>query len=340
MPQSLPPLSPSMASYFGENIVVMCIRAGLYQTKNGLLVFLGSFRSRKSMTLAEISSSTVFERSNVSGPSSLPVWFLAVPSEDFIQRMGRGGGRQGRFFGSIAAGGVEACAGFRVNRARDWRDSGDGNLRAWRRDGLLGRSFVDVGKAHALHGVQVVKVAPEFLEPVGRRQSVGMITQMVLAELAGGVAEIQQELGEGRCAGPQVRNAAGQLRRDHARAQRMHSGEEGVASSSAALLGVVVHEDAAFVSKPVNVRRFPHHQAAMIAARLHPADVIAHDEQDIGFLVLRLTRSNHAHQRGYCGQDNQTVSYSCVCHFASWLFLVLVCRLMKMRKRAGQPIPC
>ena len=34
------------------------------------------------MTLAEISSSTVFERSSVSGPSSLQVWFAAVPSED------------------------------------------------------------------------------------------------------------------------------------------------------------------------------------------------------------------------------------------------------------------
>jgi hypothetical protein len=46
----------------------MCIRAGLYQTKNGLLVFLGSLRSRKSITLADISSSTVFDRSNQVGP--------------------------------------------------------------------------------------------------------------------------------------------------------------------------------------------------------------------------------------------------------------------------------
>src|SRR6266576_5549574 len=105
MPQSLPPLSPSMASYFGENIVVMCMRAGLYQTKNGLLVFLGSLRSRKSITWEEISSSTVFERSRVSGPSSLPVWFLAVPSEDFIQRTGRGGVMQVPVFGSTPPGG-------------------------------------------------------------------------------------------------------------------------------------------------------------------------------------------------------------------------------------------
>ena len=70
-PQSLPPFTPSMASYFGDSTVTTCMRAGLYQTKNGLLVFLGSLRSRKSTTLAEISSSTVLERSSVSGPSSL-----------------------------------------------------------------------------------------------------------------------------------------------------------------------------------------------------------------------------------------------------------------------------
>src|SRR5262249_50322301 len=94
MPQSLPPLSPSMASYLGESIVVTCIRAGLYQTKNGFLVFLGSLRSRKSTSLAEISSSTVRERSRVSGPSSLQLWFLEVPSADLHASTLRGGMRQ------------------------------------------------------------------------------------------------------------------------------------------------------------------------------------------------------------------------------------------------------
>jgi hypothetical protein len=42
---------------------------------------------------------------------------------------------------------------------------------------------------------------------------------MVLAELAGGVAEIMQEHGKRRSAGPQIGWAAGQLRRDHAGAQ-------------------------------------------------------------------------------------------------------------------------
>src|SRR5215467_6402564 len=103
-PQSLPPGSPIMARYLSGNTVVTCMRAGLYQTKKGLPVFLGSLRSRKSMTLAEISSSTVFDLSSVSGPSSLQLWFFSVPSEDLHQSTGRGGVRQTVVFGSTAPG--------------------------------------------------------------------------------------------------------------------------------------------------------------------------------------------------------------------------------------------
>src|SRR6266850_3819868 len=106
-PQSLPPLVPTMFRYLSGKTVVICMRAGLYQQKNGLLVFLGSLRSSQSTTCEEISSSTVFERSSVSGPSSLPVWFLAVPSGDFIQMTGRGGVMQVPVFGSTPPGGFE-----------------------------------------------------------------------------------------------------------------------------------------------------------------------------------------------------------------------------------------
>src|ERR1700758_2223483 len=100
-PQSLPPRSPTMAMYLSDSTVVTCMRAGLYQTKNGLPVRRGSLRSRK---LAEISSSTVFERSSVSGPSSLHLWFAAVPSDDLHDRTGRGGVRQIVVLGSTAPG--------------------------------------------------------------------------------------------------------------------------------------------------------------------------------------------------------------------------------------------
>src|SRR4249920_1120214 len=103
-PQSLPPGVPTIAMYLSDSMVVMCMRAGLYQTKNGLFVFFGSLRSRKSMTLAEISSSTVSERFSVSGPSSLQDWFFSVPSEDLHQMTGRGGVMQRVVFGSTAPG--------------------------------------------------------------------------------------------------------------------------------------------------------------------------------------------------------------------------------------------
>src|SRR5215475_7311177 len=103
-PQSLPPGSPTIAKYLSGSTVVTCMRAGLYQTKNGLPVFLGSLRSRKSTTCEEISSSTVFERSNVSGPWSEHVWFLSVPSDDLHNRTFLGGVRQTVFCASTAPG--------------------------------------------------------------------------------------------------------------------------------------------------------------------------------------------------------------------------------------------
>src|SRR5215831_9645558 len=103
-PQSLPPGSPTMAMYLSDSTVVTCIRAGLYQTKKGLLVLLGSLRSRKSTTLAEISSSTVRERSSVSGPSSLHICVFSVPSEERHQSIGRGGVRHVVVLGSTAPG--------------------------------------------------------------------------------------------------------------------------------------------------------------------------------------------------------------------------------------------
>src|SRR5262249_33736772 len=104
MPQSLPPFVPTMSKYFCGSTVKTCMRAGLYQTKNGLLVFRGSLRAGKSFTFEGISSSTVFECFSVSGPSSLQVWFFLVPSEEWHQITGRGGVTQCVVFGSTAPG--------------------------------------------------------------------------------------------------------------------------------------------------------------------------------------------------------------------------------------------
>ena len=69
---------------------------------------------------------------------------------------------------------------------------------------LSGRVLVDVGEAHPLHRIEVVEVTPEFVEAVRGRQGLGVVAEVILAELAGVVAEIAQEPGERRRAGPQV----------------------------------------------------------------------------------------------------------------------------------------
>ena len=90
------------------------------------------------------------------------------------------------------------------------------------------------------------------MEAVRGRQSVGVVAQVVLAELAGVVAEIAQKP---RDAGVPAAGKTGcpELRRDHTRAQRMHSCEEGIASRRAALLGVVVGELRAFLADAIDV---------------------------------------------------------------------------------------
>ncbi len=265
------------------------------------------------MTLAEISSSTVFERSSVSGPSSLQVWFFAVPSEDLHHRHGRGGVRHTPSLGSIAPG-TSGIPGIGVFLAR-------------RTDGLLGRALVDVGEAHPLHRVQVVQVAPELLEAVRGRQRLGVVAQVVLTELAGGVAEIQQELGERRGAGPQIGRAAGELRRDHARAQRIHAREEGIAPRGAALHGDIVHEDRSLISDAIDIRSLTDHQATMVDARLHPADVVSHDEKNVRLLILRKCWAGHQCQ---CDKEHGKGHYdsSLFSHHFPYPFLMLTRQTM------------
>ena len=178
--------------------------------------------------------------------------------------------------------------GRRVHGVRIVGDAGDRRRLARRGHGHLRRVrllIVDVHEADLLHRVEMVEVAPVFLEAVRGRQRLDVVAEMVLAELARVVAEIEQDLGERRRAGPQPARAAGQLRHDQAGAQRVHAGHEGVAPGGAALLGIGVHEPHAFAADAVDVGRLTDHHALVVDPGRHQADVVGHDEQDVGFLA-------------------------------------------------------
>ena len=69
----------------------------------------------------------------------------------------------------------------------------------------------------------------------------------------------------------------------------------------------------ALVADAVDVGRLADHQAAMIDARLHPADVVAHDEQDVGLLLRQCRlRREQREQRAQRSKRRKSFANSCV----------------------------
>ena len=84
-----------------------------------------------------------------------------MPSEDLHQSTGRGGIKQSVVLGSTAPG-TSARPGIGVF------------LHGGATACCVG-VLIDVGEAHPLHRVQVVEIAPEFLEAVRGRQRIGVV---------------------------------------------------------------------------------------------------------------------------------------------------------------------
>src|SRR5206468_8280563 len=133
------------------------------------------------------------------------------------------------------------------------------------------------------------EVAEELIEPVDGGQELIEIAEVVLAELPGGLA-LRFERG-GNCASlswyPDL--CARLADRGHPRADRQFAHDKVRPARRATGLGVVVGEQHPFLGDLVEVRRPAGHHAAMVGADVPHADVIAHDEDDVGFVgVCRL----------------------------------------------------
>ena len=111
-------------------------------------------------------------------------------------------------------------------------------------------------------GVEVVEVAVELVEAVHGGQELVAVAQVVLAELAGGIALRLQQLGDRRVFLLQPYRGARQADLGQAGAQAGLAGDERRPAGGAALLGVVVGEHHAFLGDAVDVGRLIAHQAA------------------------------------------------------------------------------
>ena len=138
-----------------------------------------------------------------------------------------------------------------------------------------------VGVLRLLLGIEVVEVAEELVEAVHRRQELVAVAEMVLAELAGGVALRLQQLGERRVLVGEPFLGAGQADLEQPGAEAGLAGDEGGAPGRAGLLRVMVGEDRAFPGDAVDVRRAVAHHAAVVGADVPQPDVVAEDDEDV-----------------------------------------------------------
>ena len=159
---------------------------------------------------------------------------------------------------------------------------GDAVQHAARTELLLERGILRiVGQLRLLLGVEVIEIAEELVEAVHGRQVFVPIAEMVLAELAGGVAERLEQFGDGRVFLLQADRRAGHADLGQAGADRVLPGDEAGAAGGAALLAVVVGERHAFFGDAVDVRGPVAHHAAAVVADVPHADVVAPENEDV-----------------------------------------------------------
>jgi len=118
---------------------------------------------------------------------------------------------------------------------------------------------------------------------------------MVLAKLSGRVAHRLECGGDGRRLRRQADIGARLTNRGHSGADRQFASDEIGATGGAARFGIIVGEAHAFRREPIEVRRLSGHDALMVGADIEPPHIVAHDEKDVGLLLLcdrRRWRSN------------------------------------------------
>ena len=120
------------------------------------------------------------------------------------------------------------------------------------------------------------------------RQILVQIAEMVLAELSGGIPCAFSAVAMRHGLGRHTDIGAGLTDRRQTGAHRNLAGDEVGPARRATRLGIVVGEHHALGGQLVEVRRLAGHHAPVIGADIEPADVVAHDDHDIGPALLLL----------------------------------------------------
>src|SRR3954447_22312982 len=138
-----------------------------------------------------------------------------------------------------------------------------------------------VGQLRFFLGVEVIEIAEEFIEAMHSWQEFIPVPEMVLAELAGGVAEWLEKFGDCRVFLLQSNRGSRHADLGQARADRVLTGDEAGATGGAALLRIIVGEGHSLGGKSVNVGGPVAHHAAIEMADVPDADVVPPEDEDV-----------------------------------------------------------
>ena len=138
-----------------------------------------------------------------------------------------------------------------------------------------------------LLGVEVIQVAQELVETVIGRQMFIPVSQVIFAELTGGITPGLEHLGDSDIPilDPQI--GTGQAHFGQACAKPGLARDKGRAPRRAALVAVVVGKAHALFGNAVDIRRAIAHDPVAVGADIGNADIVAPDDQNIGLICRR-----------------------------------------------------
>ena len=136
-----------------------------------------------------------------------------------------------------------------------------------------------------LFGVEVIEVAEELVEAMDRRKEFVAVAQMVFSKLSGRISQRFHDVGYRRIFRSETDVGSRQTNFGQAGSYWRLSGYKCGAAGGTALLTIPVGEECAFFGDAVDIRRAVSHHAQVIGADVEPANVVSHDEKDVGLLL-------------------------------------------------------
>ena len=131
------------------------------------------------------------------------------------------------------------------------------------------------------HCIEVIQITPELVEAVDGGQKFVAITEVIFAELAGGVAHRFQHCRDSGCLRRHPDSGTGLSDCREASPDWQFTSDEVRTPGGTARFRVIVGEAHALAGHPVQIGRSAGHDALIVDTNIRPTDVIAHDDNDV-----------------------------------------------------------